>query len=144
MDESNKGKTSGTERRDLSGTDEGRRRENSFVLPDGREIWNYKNPATIVTVGLVSFVLLIGSTTLIGYRAGRSEVEQICWDTVPKVKYDDDSPTVRGKFRQLDETNRDWKYKYESLEQKITTVKETADFCANWINDPGKKKGKQK
>ena len=138
------GQENGDKKTGGSATGSDGRGKDSFMLPDGREILNYRNPATIVTVGLVSFVLLIGSTTLIGYRAGRSEVEEICKSTVPSVKYDDDSPTIRTKFRQLDEKNRDWEYKFNGLMEKYNEVHAKAEFCVNWINDPGKKKGKSK
>lgn len=90
-----------------------RRGKDRFLLQDGSEVWNYKNPKTVLTMGFVSLCILIGSATLIGYRAGRNGVIELVWETVPKVKFEDDGPSLRS-------ITTDTKYKLNEHEQRIS------------------------
>lgn len=85
----------GSQRGGLSDSNPNRREKDRFLLQDGSEVWNYKNPKTVLTVGFVSLCILIGSATLIGYRAGRNGVIELVWETVPKVKFEDGGDSLR-------------------------------------------------
>lgn len=145
MDDSNKGKNSGMERRNTTGSDSSQPQKSSSIIRDGIEIFNYKNPATVVTFGLVAFVFFIICLTLMVDRRGRTEIEKIVIDTVPKVKLDEDGPTIRKQIQLLNDKDRDLGYGID----KCLAFEPRISFCESWINDPenkynkGKVKGKK-
>ncbi|HQK38578.1 MAG TPA: hypothetical protein PLO52_00510 [Flavobacterium alvei] len=75
----------------------------SFVQ-NGFEHFNYKNPASSITVAVVSFFVFSGGITLTGYIVGSSKVEEIVYTKGADAKLDRNF-TIREKFAKMDEND---------------------------------------
>lgn len=144
MDEADKRKDQGMERRNHTGSGEDQQRKSGSFIRDGIEIFNYKNPATTVTFGIVAFVFFIITLTLMVDRRGRSEIEKIVIQTVPNVKLDSDGPTMRKLFQTIDqkfiETGYDIR-ECKKLEGKFQDLKDWIEAPLKSEVEAKKKKG---
>lgn len=135
MDDTNQRKDEGMERRDNTGSDTDQQKKSGSIVRDGIEIFNYKNPATVVTFGLVAFVFFIITITLMVDRRGSAEIEKIVIRTVPNVKLDEDGPTLRKQIQLLGDKDKDMMYDIN----KCLAFEPRIAFCESWINQPYKK-----
>lgn len=131
--------TKRNQRGDLpTGSTDQKGKAGSFVQ-NGLEHFNYKNPATIVTFGIVGFVFLIISTTLIGYRNGRTEVKQIISETVLDVPLDKDF-SIRSKFKSIDESNIYTKIQLQSCQNELGKMEDRVNFLESFQQAPTRRK----
>lgn len=134
MDDPNQRKDQGMERRDTTKPDQDQQKKSSSFVRDGVEVFNYKNPATVVTFGIVAFVFFIISITLVVDRRGSAEIEKIVIRTVPSVKINDDGPTLRTEIQNLKDKDRDLNNGIE----KCLAFEPRIKFCEDWIIAPYK------